>query len=184
MTTQFPLDGVEPPESYRLGGLHPIHIGDELGNRYVIVDKLGHGDVSTVWLASPTTDPGRCVALGVHMAEASKAAEDRVETRWSKLNHGDPDHPGKTNVLLPQDWFTIQGPNGSHFCLVTPVVGQSVSTATRRDLLEGSRPLPLGTTKRVVTSIIHGLGYAHSMGLAHGGKTAPVVAMLLVLKAD
>lgn len=39
-------------ENYKLGGYHPIHIGDYLcKDRYRIVRKLGYGSFSTVWLA-------------------------------------------------------------------------------------------------------------------------------------
>jgi hypothetical protein len=36
---------------YKIGGYHPMHIGEVLINRYVIVQKLGWGHFSTVWLA-------------------------------------------------------------------------------------------------------------------------------------
>jgi hypothetical protein len=45
----------EDVEDYRPGGLHPIDIGDDCsldGQEYTIVRKLGHGSVSTVWLAA------------------------------------------------------------------------------------------------------------------------------------
>jgi hypothetical protein len=32
-------------------GYHPVHIGEVLLNRYVIIQKLGWGHFSTVWLA-------------------------------------------------------------------------------------------------------------------------------------
>tara|TARA_R110002060_G_scaffold1448_8_gene2894 strand:- start:750 stop:1175 length:426 start_codon:yes stop_codon:yes gene_type:complete len=39
-------------EAYHPGGLHPIEIGDGLHNgRYKILQKLGYGASSTVWLA-------------------------------------------------------------------------------------------------------------------------------------
>jgi serine/threonine-protein kinase SRPK3 len=39
---------VESLDDYRKSGLHPIHLGDHLGGKYVVIDKLGHGDISTV----------------------------------------------------------------------------------------------------------------------------------------
>jgi serine/threonine-protein kinase SRPK3 len=45
------VDGVEELERYTIGGYHPVNIGDVLHNRYQIVNKLGHGAYSTVWLA-------------------------------------------------------------------------------------------------------------------------------------
>jgi serine/threonine-protein kinase SRPK3 len=35
---------------YKLGGYHPIHVGEILLDRYVIIQKLGWGHFSTVWL--------------------------------------------------------------------------------------------------------------------------------------
>jgi len=35
---------------YKLGGYHPIHVGEILVDRYVIIQKLGWGHFSTVWL--------------------------------------------------------------------------------------------------------------------------------------
>lgn len=36
---------------YKIGGYHCMHIGEVLVNRYVIIQKLGWGHFSTVWLA-------------------------------------------------------------------------------------------------------------------------------------
>jgi len=46
------FERAEVIEFYRLGGLHPVDIGDTFqADRYKIVRKLGHGSSSTVWLA-------------------------------------------------------------------------------------------------------------------------------------
>ena len=42
-------------ESYHPGGLHPIHFGDVLNDRYRIIRKLGNGSFATVWLALDLT---------------------------------------------------------------------------------------------------------------------------------
>ena len=35
-------------EDYKIGGYHPVHIGEVLLKRYVVVQKLGWGHFSTV----------------------------------------------------------------------------------------------------------------------------------------
>ena len=38
-------------EDYKPDGYHPVHIGEILLERYVIMQKLGYGHFSTAWLA-------------------------------------------------------------------------------------------------------------------------------------
>lgn len=38
-------------EDYKIGGYHPVHVGEVLQNRYVTIQKLGWGHFSTVWLS-------------------------------------------------------------------------------------------------------------------------------------
>lgn len=46
------MDDGEAVSRYRPGGLHPAHLDDQLdGRRYKVLQKLGHGASSTVWLA-------------------------------------------------------------------------------------------------------------------------------------
>jgi hypothetical protein len=47
-------------QEYKLGGYHPVSIGDSFSDsRYVVVRKLGWGHFSTVWLARDE----KCVAF-------------------------------------------------------------------------------------------------------------------------
>lgn len=36
---------------YKIGGYHPVHIGEVVNKRYVVIQKIGWGHFSTVWLA-------------------------------------------------------------------------------------------------------------------------------------
>ncbi|KAF2969731.1 hypothetical protein GQX73_g3869 [Xylaria multiplex] len=104
---------------------------------------------------------------------AIRSASDSAEVKhgvldwWLKLRDGDPEHPGRIHVLVPEEHFDIKGPNGTHLCLVFPVQGQSVSAATKRGELE-SRPLPLHLTKKVAHHVALGLSYSHSLRIVHG----------------
>ena len=47
----FAGPGAESPTGYRPGGYHPVHLGDIYCERYSVINKLGFGIHSTVWLA-------------------------------------------------------------------------------------------------------------------------------------
>lgn len=45
----------EGKDAYRLGGFHPVYIGDVYNERYEILRKIGYGQYSTVWLVKDLT---------------------------------------------------------------------------------------------------------------------------------
>jgi len=47
----YDVPGLESPERYRSGWYHPVHLGDIYCKRYRVINKLGFGTYSTVWLA-------------------------------------------------------------------------------------------------------------------------------------
>ena len=70
---------VENVNRYRPGGYHPTHIRDKFHNdKYVVVNKLGHGTSSTVWLAQNTLIDGEYDALKILTAEASKTTNEHT----------------------------------------------------------------------------------------------------------
>lgn len=40
----------EGSAAYRPGGFHPVYIGDIFNDRYEVLNKIGYGAYSTVWL--------------------------------------------------------------------------------------------------------------------------------------
>lgn len=40
----------EGTQVYRPGGFHPVYIGDVFKDRYKVLNKIGYGVYSTVWL--------------------------------------------------------------------------------------------------------------------------------------
>ena len=160
---------VEDAGEYRRGGFLSVHPGDAINKRYHIVSKLGHGGTSTVWLVRDIL-LGRFDAMAIHKADASDRSRDQAVGIWDRLKDGKIEEVGRANVLIPRDMFDISGPNGTHFCMVFPLAGQTICAATNRNHVEKSRPLPLPMVKRVGVDIMQGLRYAHSMQLVHGGK--------------
>lgn len=120
-------EGVENPEKYRVGGYHSIQLGEEYSQgRYQVINKLGHGSFSTVWLARDH-EGNRYAALKVMTAAASElSSEAKIRQRLSQTNAH---HPGSSSVLSLLVEFWINGRNGRHQCLVSEVVGPSVIEA-------------------------------------------------------
>jgi len=65
---------------YKIGGYHPVHVGEVFINWYVAIQKLGWGHFSTVWLAKDMKYDSY-VALKVQKSASHyiEAAYDEVE---------------------------------------------------------------------------------------------------------
>jgi serine/threonine-protein kinase SRPK3 len=165
------METTEDITYYIPGGYHPIVIGDVLspsgensrnGSRqYRIMCKLGYGSYSTVWLAQKTDSSEAFVAVKVAMAVDDLTREVAMLEAASKFefNDGQPSH--FLNLL---DHFTLRGPNGTHFVLVTEIV-VSISS-----LLSPKRP-PLWH-KTTAHGLAQAVANLHSAGIIHGGVSS------------
>ncbi|KAK2766800.1 hypothetical protein FQN54_006114 [Arachnomyces sp. PD_36] len=151
----------EAGEEYRVGGFHPVHIGDRFGenDRYRVIHKLGNGGFGTVWLCRDT-EAHKYVGLKIVAAEES--SEDCSELRLLKLKNIDFSQVGGDKIALPQDHFMIDGPNGSHLCLVLPFLGPSVTTIWDR------RSDPRIIARKIALQMTQGLAFLHRNGICHG----------------
>lgn len=86
--------------------------------------KRPYGGFSTVWLARDRAR-NQLVSLKILASEASSSCPD-IETHQA-LEKSSLDHPGRQHILSPSDHFTLQGPSGSHLCLVSQIAGPSIS---------------------------------------------------------
>lgn len=169
-SAQFPLvydwqDDVENLEHYRVGGYHPVELGDQFGDsRYEIVHKLGYGGSSTVWLAKDRVN-NRYVSLKILKAQNSKSCSEA--TIRALLREGNQNHPGHSYVLTLLDEFHCDGPNGRHQCLVSDVTGPSVMEV--KEATEGEM-LSVETAQNITAQLALGLTFIHSCGIVHGGK--------------
>ena len=164
------LEGVEDLTYYKPQGFHIVHLGDTFENgQYQVVNKLGHGSFSTVWLVHDRHSQ-RYVALKILLGTKTQS-DFRFETELDTLldNRDGNTHlnDGRESVLIPLDIFDILGPNGAHKCLVLPVTGPSI-----HDQSETSIPshLPLAAAKRAIWQTAKGLEYLHRNKIGHGGK--------------
>lgn len=163
------LDNIEVVEEYRKGGFHPVHLGDSFASgRYHVLHKLGFGGFSTVWLARDER-LRRLVALKIITAEASSRCVELKILRH--LNESSIDHPGRSHIISVLDHFNVQGPNGSHACLVSQLAGPSVTQiCDSPGQVAGSRRLRGALARRLAKQVTQAIGYLHFVGIVHGGS--------------
>lgn len=87
---QISDDDFEGNEGYKKGGYHPVRIGERYkSGRYTVLQKLGWGHFSTVWLVHDATN-GRQVAMKVQKSAPhyTEAALDEIKL-LSEIAEGD-----------------------------------------------------------------------------------------------
>jgi len=67
---------------YKVNGYHPVHIGEVLLERYIIMQKLGYGHFSTAWLALDTKY-GNYVAIKIQ-----KAKQQYIDAAYDEVKNG------------------------------------------------------------------------------------------------
>lgn len=128
------IDEVKRLESYVPGGYHPIMIDDLLHDRYRVVDKLGHGSYSTIWLCHDVRLK-RYVAVKVGISEPSLP---RRELAILRDLSGSTSHAATgVSDFIPRilDNFNVQGPNGSHPCYVMAPAQENLRDASYSHIL-------------------------------------------------
>jgi serine/threonine-protein kinase SRPK3 len=171
---------VESVEDYRIGGYHPVHLGDLFHQRYEIIGKLAFGQFSTVWLARDqrlvlivfqfTTYPNtlfprlqRDVTLKILKSAVSEDSQEL--SILNELSHSITPHAGKEHVISLLDHFEHEGPNGLHLCLVFPIMMSDGEAMTIRGKARNA-----SFVRAVSTQIIIGLDFLHQNNMIHGGN--------------
>ena len=171
---------------YKIGGYHPIHVGEILMDRYVIIQKLGWGHFSTVWLTKDLKF-NSYVALKVqksaqHYVEAAYDEVDildQVAQNWRTDNWRESilDYYKNDKYLMTRlnkygvtaesshcaqllNSFIHHGPNGKHFIMVFEILGVNFLEIIKRYDYKGV-PLPL--VRRLARQCLIGLDYMHRM---------------------
>ncbi|KAF8246148.1 kinase-like protein [Wilcoxina mikolae CBS 423.85] len=153
----------EAIERYCPGGYHPVYLNDRLKEgRYQILNKLGFGAFSTVWLARDLAEE-RNVTIKVVVAEKSASNNHQLQILQQLLNCRD--DPGYKNVLHLLDSFYVDGPNGRHLCVVLDVLGPLASDVVRR---HDNCCLPGNLARKVSRQVLAAVKYVHGAGVAHG----------------
>ncbi|KAL2755731.1 hypothetical protein ACRALDRAFT_2082880, partial [Sodiomyces alcalophilus JCM 7366] len=153
---------VEYVDRYCPGGYHPIEVGDKLQKRYSIVDKLGHGGYSTIWLARDEK-LGKYVAVKVQVAEGDHSSKEGHVLRRLSEN---PAKEFSGHLITPVlDQFHLAGPNGNHSCFVTMPARSSVAES-----IGSSSPssFQIHVARALAAQLIMATAYVHRSGFVHG----------------
>lgn len=167
-------DGDEGTEGYRPGGYHPVHVGDIFNFRYVVLQKLGWGHFSTVWMcldrARKDGSP-QYVAMKVQKSAPHyrEAAFDEIEllscvkkASSSEDYHSELDRgvaiENHKNVVILLDHFEHTGPNGRHVCMVFEMLGENLLSVIKKYEYKG---IPIDIVRRYTLQICRGLDFLH-----------------------
>jgi serine/threonine-protein kinase SRPK3 len=162
------IEGVERLEMYEPGGYHPVMIDDLLHNRYRIVDKLGYGGYSTIWLArDEILKRNVAVKIGISSPSLPRREIEVLRALYSSRSnlHAHTGSVMDSCTALPSvlDAFDIDGPNGTHACYtLTPAQG-SLKEASF------SRLFPIQVARALAARLATAVASVHSRGLVHGG---------------
>lgn len=157
-------EGAESIEDYKPGGLHPTHLGDLLGQdgQYKVVHKLGHGGFGTVWLCRDLQqNRWRAVKILAASHSTGHCADLRI---CEMLEHLSPEEKDirVSHVVVPEDHFWHEGPNGKHLCIVMPVLGPNLEDAADEHQHQ-EEPL-----KRICYQLVLAMKFLHDKGICHG----------------
>ncbi|UKK02838.1 serine/threonine protein kinase [Theileria orientalis] len=170
------LSDTEDQKSYVPGGYHPVTIGEVYNERYKIEAKLGWGYFSTVWLASDAKNKDAFVALKFQRSAKIyyNAVLDEIDL-LKEINEGETTNAWVSTrpvykKLLGQnynptkgvvsyiDYFKVDGPNGTHICVVFEAMGPNILTLIRLYQFQG---IPMDLVKKITTHVLLGLDYLH-----------------------
>lgn len=167
------VEDVEQLEHYQPGGFHPVQIGDRFRDRYRIVHKLGYGPFSTIWLARDEQVP-RYVAVKVCTADAVQLEADTLSCLGETAGPHGGLNGGRDLVPVVLDRFNVQGPNGSHGCLLT-----APARCSLRDAREASFVglFQLDVARSLAAQLALAVAYIHEQGLVQGGEY-PILSLL------
>ncbi|KAK1994723.1 kinase domain-containing protein, partial [Colletotrichum falcatum] len=160
------IDGVERLGKYEPGGYHPIMVDDLLHGRYRIVDKLGFGGYSTIWLA-------RDDRLKLYVAikvQVSSPSLSRPEPRILRdLSRSRPTSYAASVAVdasdaIPRilDEFDVQGLNGTHTCYTMAPAQGNLKEASF------SRLFPIDIARALAAKLTMAVAFIHHRGFVHG----------------
>lgn len=131
-------------------------MGDRIHNRYDVVDKLGHGGWSIIWLVHDSQEQ-RYLALKVGIADSLPREVPILRALGAR-----PEAPGFENIPHLLDEFTVSGPNGSHPCYTTALALCDLRKCSFGQLFH------LDVARAMAYELVLAVAYVHSQNFVHG----------------
>ncbi|OJZ91405.1 hypothetical protein ASPFODRAFT_41845 [Aspergillus luchuensis CBS 106.47] len=158
LPTETPIEEETLPY-YQPSHYYPVKIGDVYHTRYEVAGKLGYGAYSTSWLCRDLQVNNKYTVLKVSTSlPDSPTATDREWRVYEHLTRVDSSHPGQSLIRELYDSFDLQGPGGTHRCLVLQPM-----TMTLLEMLRlNPRPFDLPLLKMTVKRLLLALDFLHS----------------------
>jgi len=130
---------------------NPGGMADELiAGRYRLIEPLGRGAMSAVWLAEDQ-ELGRRVAVKTLAPSADRQRFEREARAVAALSH--------PNICALYDYGEAEG---------RPfMVLEYLQNGSLEERLRAGKPLPDAETQRIATEVAAGLAHAHERGLVH-----------------
>lgn len=173
MSTSSNFERIDPSylvEEETVSGYNPNHyyhvkLGETLHERYKTIGKLGFGSASTVWLCRDLQKQHEYVALKVYINSSKYHRELPI---YEEINNLQTTHEGRKYVRKMYDSFELQGPHGTHICLVHQPLG--ISLGELKDLTPDGLFSP-ELIRQTLRCILTGLQFLHKeVRVIHTGK--------------
>lgn len=167
--TVVPDNVSEPSDSedesdYRVGGYHPVKIGETFNEgRYRILQKLGWGHFSTVWLGFDAEKKEHC-AIKVQKSDTQyfNAAEDELKILRALKKKSKKSAKPLVELL---DNFEHIGPHGRHMCLTFEVLSKNLLSLVKRYDYKG---VPVPMIQVIARQLLQALDFIHEdCGIIH-----------------
>uniref|UniRef100_A0A8H7K8Z4 Protein kinase domain-containing protein n=1 Tax=Bionectria ochroleuca TaxID=29856 RepID=A0A8H7K8Z4_BIOOC len=129
-TSSSPVEEETVP-TYEPQRFYPAKLGEVFDSRYTVVSKLGFGTNSTIWLCRDSKSQEYVAVKVCALRQKFRDSEARTQAESEQavaafFNSIQIEHPGINSLRLLRSHFEVQGPHGTHPCLVHTPLGMNL----------------------------------------------------------